>query len=386
MIPYVVFGLTYGFACAVQPGPFQAYLVLLALADGWRRALPAALAPLLSDGPIALAALFVLSHLPGRALQGLRLTGGAFLLFLAYGAYRSWRAAAMTEARDVGSPARNLFQAAVVNLLNPNLYLGLELGHGPAAPQGLAGGARFRGRLVVSFYATIVVAQAGIGAAVVRRPEPRPNSEPGAGGRLGHRPGRVRDLSALGGGRGGAGRLTFRRESRCKSTPSRELVPVLQTAIGPVILISGVGLLLLLMTNRLGRIIDRARSLAASRKAASGEALRPIEAQLAILGGARLIQAAIALAATSDLAARCWSSPCFSPRCCAWRSAWIVGGLFCLCLAGTCSVPVVFIRDINLSLAALRLELQVDDKPAGTSVLEREHRRGVRNSRGNQFD
>lgn len=56
MIPYVVFGLTYGFACAVQPGPFQAYLVSLALAHGWRRALPAALAPLLSDGPIALAA------------------------------------------------------------------------------------------------------------------------------------------------------------------------------------------------------------------------------------------------------------------------------------------------------------------------------------------
>ena len=38
-----------------------------------------------------------------------------------------------------------------------------------------------------------------------------------------------------------------------------ELIPVLQTAIGPVILISGVGLLLLTMTNRLGRVIDRAR-------------------------------------------------------------------------------------------------------------------------------
>ena len=38
-----------------------------------------------------------------------------------------------------------------------------------------------------------------------------------------------------------------------------ELIPVLQTAIGPVILISGIGLLLLTMTNRLGRAIDRAR-------------------------------------------------------------------------------------------------------------------------------
>jgi len=38
-----------------------------------------------------------------------------------------------------------------------------------------------------------------------------------------------------------------------------EIVPVLQTAISPVVLISGVGLLLLTMTNRLGRIVDRAR-------------------------------------------------------------------------------------------------------------------------------
>jgi len=32
-----------------------------------------------------------------------------------------------------------------------------------------------------------------------------------------------------------------------------QLIPVLQVAIGPVILISGVGLLLLSMTNRYGR-------------------------------------------------------------------------------------------------------------------------------------
>ena len=38
----------------------------------------------------------------------------------------------------------------------------------------------------------------------------------------------------------------------------KDLLPVLQVAIGPVILISGVGLLLLSMTNRLGRTIDRA--------------------------------------------------------------------------------------------------------------------------------
>jgi CHASE3 domain sensor protein len=44
-------------------------------------------------------------------------------------------------------------------------------------------------------------------------------------------------------------------------TPLKELIPVLQVAIGPVILISGVSLLMLTLTNRYGRTIDRARQI-----------------------------------------------------------------------------------------------------------------------------
>ena len=41
-----------------------------------------------------------------------------------------------------------------------------------------------------------------------------------------------------------------------------ELAEVMRLAISPAILISAVGLLLLSMTNRFGRVIDRARLLA----------------------------------------------------------------------------------------------------------------------------
>ena len=44
-------------------------------------------------------------------------------------------------------------------------------------------------------------------------------------------------------------------------TSLEQIIPELRDAVGPVILISGVGLLLLTMTNRLGRASDRARSL-----------------------------------------------------------------------------------------------------------------------------
>src|SRR6266853_5155505 len=83
-----------------------------------------------------------------------------------------------------------------------------------------------------------------------------------------------------------------------------DLVPILQMAIGPTILISGVGLLLLSMTNRLGRIIDRSRLLAeALRKGEANEHAR-LASQLEILSRrAGLIRVAIILATLSVLLA-----------------------------------------------------------------------------------
>ena len=57
-----------------------------------------------------------------------------------------------------------------------------------------------------------------------------------------------------------------------------DLLPILQTAIGPVILVSGVGLLILSMTNRLGRAIDRARIFGGQLDRVGPDARRPLEA------------------------------------------------------------------------------------------------------------
>ena len=67
MLGYLFLGMTYAFAAAVQPGPFQAYLISQTISNGWRSTLPAAFAPLLSDGPIILVVLLVLSRMPSLA-------------------------------------------------------------------------------------------------------------------------------------------------------------------------------------------------------------------------------------------------------------------------------------------------------------------------------
>ena len=141
-----------------------------------------------------------------------------------------------------------------------------------------------------------------------------------------------------------------------------QLIPVLQTAIGPVILISGIGLLLLTMTNRLGRAIDRARILVESLPSTTEAKREKTLAQLRILWGrARMIRLAIALASVSALAATILIIVLFSTALWQIGSAWIIVVLFMGSLVSLIGSLVVFIRDINQSLAALKLELSADD-------------------------
>ena len=88
---YIIQGVGYGFAAAIQPGPFQTYIIAQTLTRGWKPTLPAALAPLISDGPIIALCLLVLSQVPIWFQRFLYIAGGLFILYLAYGAYKSWK-------------------------------------------------------------------------------------------------------------------------------------------------------------------------------------------------------------------------------------------------------------------------------------------------------
>jgi len=162
MTVYLLAGLTYGFAAGVQPGPLTAFLISQALTSGWRRALPGALAPLISDGPIAILVLLVLSTMPAGLIHWLRLLGGAYLLYLAAGAWRNWRRydAALVTATPSGEIS--LRKAATVNLLNPNVYLGWSLVLGPLLLRGWRESPANGVAVVAGFYAAMVACLAGI--------------------------------------------------------------------------------------------------------------------------------------------------------------------------------------------------------------------------------
>ena len=153
---YLLFGVTFAFAAAVQPGPLQAYLVSRTLSHGWRRALPAAFSPLVSDGPIIALALLVLSRVPAGFERGLRLAGGAFLLYLAWRAARTWRAWTTGAPAGGASGRESLLGATVVNLLNPGPYLGWGLVMGPLLLRAWRESPAHGVALLAAFYATLV--------------------------------------------------------------------------------------------------------------------------------------------------------------------------------------------------------------------------------------
>jgi threonine/homoserine/homoserine lactone efflux protein len=154
MLESVLIGVGFAFAAAIQPGPLQAFLLSRVAATGWRRTLPACFAPLLSDAPIALLVLLVLGRLPETAQYLLRACGGVLLLYLAWVAYRRWRRPGAPEAHR--SAPRTLFDAALVNVLNPGPYLGWALVLGPAVLTAWRARPSNAVVLIVAFYGTMV--------------------------------------------------------------------------------------------------------------------------------------------------------------------------------------------------------------------------------------
>jgi len=128
---YIIQGIGYGFAAAVQPGPFQTYLISQTLSKGWKRTFPAVLAPLISDGPIIVLCLLVLSQVPAWLQRFLYIAGGSFILYLAYGAYRAWKNFDLNISSTELATHQGVLKAALVNLFNPNPYLYWTLVTGP---------------------------------------------------------------------------------------------------------------------------------------------------------------------------------------------------------------------------------------------------------------
>ena len=153
MIFDLAMGVVLGLSAGLAPGPLLALALSETLRGGFRAGAKVALAPLVTDGPILLAALFLLASLPARGavLGAVSFAGAAFVAWLGVRSLRVSDPDLDTQKR-LGS----LKKAVALNFLSPHPYLFWIAVGGPramlAAERSVFNAALF----VLGFYATLV--------------------------------------------------------------------------------------------------------------------------------------------------------------------------------------------------------------------------------------
>ena len=133
---------------------------------------------------------------------------------------------------------------------------------------------------------------------------------------------------------------------------------MIQLSITPVILISGLGALVISMTTRMGRIVDRSRNLAGLVRQAKGEERAHIEHQLEIMfRRARLMRLAMTLVISSIFTSGSLIMLLFMGQVLGVAVANVILGVFMLSVMLMLAGMAAFIRDVFVSLQALDLEV-----------------------------
>ena len=130
----------------------------------------------------------------------------------------------------------------------------------------------------------------------------------------------------------------------------------IQLAVAPVFLLTGISAILAVMTNRLGRIIDRARVLEAKLDGAAAEILTGLRADLAILSRrAKLINRASTLCTTTALLVCTVIAILFLSAFLRFDASLSVALLFIAAMSTFFFALVWFLREIYLATVNLRI-------------------------------
>jgi hypothetical protein len=150
-------------------------------------------------------------------------------------------------------------------------------------------------------------------------------------------------------------------------------LPIIQLAITPVILISGMGALMITLTNRMARIVDRTRVLAEAMPAALPEDRKHLESQLDIMWRrALLLRRAVTSNGLSMLVSCLLVVAIFAAAMLGWQLQGLMLALFSASILFLIASLVDFLRDIFVSLHALHLQVErARNRPSTTAPWPR---------------
>jgi len=120
-IPFLITGISFGLAAGLAPGPLLALVISETLRHDKRQGIRVAIAPVLTDIPIVLLSVYILSRLSNfnSMLGVISLLGASFIAFLSFEAFT----AKGIELETAPVKAESLKKGVIANLLSPHPYL-----------------------------------------------------------------------------------------------------------------------------------------------------------------------------------------------------------------------------------------------------------------------
>jgi CBS domain containing-hemolysin-like protein len=134
-----------------------------------------------------------------------------------------------------------------------------------------------------------------------------------------------------------------------------DVAHVIQSALAPVFLISGVGVMLGVLTNRLARIVDRARVWEAEAEQEEHRAADLQERLEVLARRARYISSAITMCAVSALLVALVVVALFANAFLAFNLSALIAILFVAAMLTLTAAFLVFLIEVRIATAAIRI-------------------------------
>jgi threonine/homoserine/homoserine lactone efflux protein len=167
---YFLQGLALGFGSGISPGPFLALVIAASLRGGFRNGAIVALSPLITDAPIIVVCVTVLSKAPSGGVAALSIAGAGVLSWYAYEAFRDARTASLSAMRvgatSVQPASHALRQGVIANFLNPSPWMFWITIGGPLLAAAWQHGVVASAAFLLPFYGLLVGSKVAIAGAV----------------------------------------------------------------------------------------------------------------------------------------------------------------------------------------------------------------------------
>jgi len=138
---------------------------------------------------------------------------------------------------------------------------------------------------------------------------------------------------------------------------TENVAKLIQLALGPVFLISGVGITLNMLTSRLARVVDRARTLESQREStANDKKLAAIDEDLRVIfRRARYINSAIALGTTSAFLTALVVTLLFASEFTPMSVGAVIAAMFVASMVCLSISFLLFLVEVRIATKALRI-------------------------------